>query len=271
MPVTPSTSTMTVGASAGGVPALGQSRTRAPGVRATDASRAMSPSPGYRPAERVFVASPDATPPPSSATGARSTRARVDVGAAYVDDVRRPLGGARAQSEVAESAGDAAGGGVGEAPQDAASSEATRPRPAEDRAAVQQDAAAQARQAEVARLRGQERDVRRHQVFKAAVGGAYVSAASYQFDIGPDGHRYIVGGESPLDLSPVENNPRATIQKMQRVRAAATLGIRPTRADRNATFVSVRTEGSARSQIARMMELRDAGTRRAGAVVDTSA
>ena len=132
-------------------------------------------------------------------------------------------------------------------------------------------AAAQARQAEVARLRGQERDVRRQQVVKAAVGGKHVSAASYQFDIGPDGHRYIVGGDTPLDLSPVENNPRATIQKMQRVRAAATLGIRPTRADRNATFVSVRTEGSARSQIARMVELRDAGSRRAGAVVDTSA
>lgn len=126
-------------------------------------------------------------------------------------------------------------------------------------------------EAEVRTLRIQERQVRRTQFVKAAVGGATVTGASYQFDIGPDGHRYIVGGDVALDVNPVEGDPRATIHKMQRVRAAAVISHTPTRNDRNATFASVRTEGSARIQLAKMVAFQSSAPRIPGRLVDESA
>lgn len=125
--------------------------------------------------------------------------------------------------------------------------------------------------AQVQRMRVQEREVRRTQVMKAAVGGAFAGDSTYQFALGPDGRRYIVGGDVSLDVSPVENNPRATISKMQRVRAAAGLSVQRTQNDRVATFMSVRTEGSARSQLAKMADLGGGPRSRVGVTVDVSA
>lgn len=125
--------------------------------------------------------------------------------------------------------------------------------------------------AQVQRMRVQEREVRRTQVMKAAVGGAFAGDSTYQFALGPDGRRYIVGGDVSLDVSPVENNPRATISKMQRVRAAAGVSVQRTQNDRVATFMSVRTEGSARSQLAKMVDLRGGQSSRVGVSVDVSA
>ena len=56
-----------------------------------------------------------------------------------------------------------------------------------------------------------------HQV----AGGAYTGGASYDYDVGPDGKRYAVAGEVPIDYGPVPNDPQATIEKMQTVIAAA--------------------------------------------------
>ena len=125
--------------------------------------------------------------------------------------------------------------------------------------------------AQVQRMRVQEQEVRRTQVIKAAVGGAFAGDSTYQFALGPDGHRYIVGGDVAFDVSPVENNPRATISKMRRIRAAAGVSVQTTQSDRVTTFMSVRTEGSARSQLAKMANFRSGQRSTVGGTVDESA
>lgn len=66
-----------------------------------------------------------------------------------------------------------------------------------------------------------DREVRQHEQAHQTVGGAYTGSISYEYEIGPDGKRYAVAGEVPIDYGPVPNDPQATIDKMQIVIAAA--------------------------------------------------
>lgn len=70
-------------------------------------------------------------------------------------------------------------------------------------------------------LKVRDRQVHQHEAAHQAVGGRYAGAASYSYKQGPDGTPYAVGGEVSIDMSPVAGEPKATIQKMQTVRAAA--------------------------------------------------
>jgi len=70
-------------------------------------------------------------------------------------------------------------------------------------------------------LKQTDRAVRQHEMAHQVVGGAYTGGASYEYEIGPDGKRYAVAGEVPIDYGPVPGDPQATIEKMQTVIAAA--------------------------------------------------
>lgn len=70
-------------------------------------------------------------------------------------------------------------------------------------------------------LKQTDRDVRQHEMAHQIVGGAYTGGASYEYEIGPDGKRYAVAGEVPIDYGPIPGDPQATIEKMQTVIAAA--------------------------------------------------
>ncbi|SER97389.1 SprA-related family protein [Vreelandella subterranea] len=70
-------------------------------------------------------------------------------------------------------------------------------------------------------LKQTDRAVRQHEMAHQTVGGAYAGGASYDYEIGPDGRRYAVAGEVSIDYGPVPNDPKATIEKMQTVIAAA--------------------------------------------------
>jgi hypothetical protein len=77
-------------------------------------------------------------------------------------------------------------------------------------------------QREVVRdLKKRDQEVRRHEQAHMAAGGPYAGSASYTYQAGPDGQRYAVGGEVPIDSSPVPGNPEATIRKLETVRRAA--------------------------------------------------
>lgn len=71
------------------------------------------------------------------------------------------------------------------------------------------------------RLQARDREVRQHEAARQAVGGQYAGAVSYTYQRGPNGNAYAVGGEVPIDVSPVSGDPQATIEKMRTVRAAA--------------------------------------------------
>jgi hypothetical protein len=70
-------------------------------------------------------------------------------------------------------------------------------------------------------LKQTDRDVRQHEMAHQIAGGAYTGGASYEYEVGPDGKRYAVAGEVPIDYGPVPGDPQATIEKMQTVIAAA--------------------------------------------------
>jgi hypothetical protein len=73
----------------------------------------------------------------------------------------------------------------------------------------------------IAQLARRDRDVREHEAAHQAAGGNLVGSARLDYQVGPDGHAYAVGGEVSVDVSAVSGDPAATIAKMERVRAAA--------------------------------------------------
>jgi hypothetical protein len=80
-------------------------------------------------------------------------------------------------------------------------------------------------------LKKRDIDVRAHEQAHLSVAGRYAAGgASFSYQTGPDGVKYAVGGEVPIDIS-AESTPEATIQKMETVRRAALAPADPSPAD----------------------------------------
>ena len=77
--------------------------------------------------------------------------------------------------------------------------------------------------------------------------------ASYQYQSGPDGNMYAVGGEVGIDTSPA-GSPEATIQKMQQIQRAALAPAQPSGTDRAVAAQAAQIEAQARMQKSRMKE-----------------
>lgn len=105
----------------------------------------------------------------------------------------------------------------------------------EQQAAEQEQAEQQAKaeQQELRELQARDQEVRAHEQAHATVGGRYAGTPSYDYQQGPDGRRYAIGGEVQIDLAPVAGDPQATMQKMQQVKAAALAPAEPSAADRS--------------------------------------
>ncbi|MEM9285354.1 MAG: putative metalloprotease CJM1_0395 family protein [Pseudomonadota bacterium] len=86
-------------------------------------------------------------------------------------------------------------------------------------------------QRQVEELKARDREVRAHEQAHKTVGGRYAGAISYDYQRGPDGRDYAVGGSVPIDVSP-ENDPEDTIAKMRVVIKAALAPAEPSAADR---------------------------------------
>jgi hypothetical protein len=81
-------------------------------------------------------------------------------------------------------------------------------------------------------LRQRDQEVRLHEQAHLLAAGPYAKGApSYTYQTGPDGQRYAVGGEVPIDLSAVPGNPQAILQKALTVRRAALAPTDPSEAD----------------------------------------
>lgn len=103
----------------------------------------------------------------------------------------------------------------------------------ERRQQAEQEQQQQAEQREIRELQTRDQEVRTHEQAHATVGGRYAGAPSYEYQQGPDGKRYAVGGEVQIDVAPIPGDPAATIQKMQQVKAAALAPAEPSAADRS--------------------------------------
>lgn len=81
-------------------------------------------------------------------------------------------------------------------------------------------------------LARRDREVRSHEQAHQTVGGQHAGSMKLDYTTGPDGRRYAVSGEVPIDLSPVPGNPEATRLKAQQVRQAALAPAEPSNQDR---------------------------------------
>ena len=117
---------------------------------------------------------------------------------------------------------------------------------------------------EIRELEARDQEVRAHELAHAAVGGAYAGAPSYEYQTGPNGKKYAVGGEVQIDVSK-EANPQDTIEKMQTVRAAALAPAEPSSQDRK-----VAAEASQNIAEARMEMLQENAEQREATAANVS-
>lgn len=104
-------------------------------------------------------------------------------------------------------------------------------------------------QDEIRMLAARDKEVRAHEQAHAAIGGAYAGAPKYQFEQGPNGVNYAIGGEVPIDVSPAAT-PEQTLEKAQTIRRAAMAPSEPSPQDRQVAQEAVQLEATARQQIA---------------------
>ncbi len=105
---------------------------------------------------------------------------------------------------------------------------------------------------QVRKLKQRDAEVRRHeQAHKSAAGGNATGAPTFEYQTGPDGKRYAVGGEVSIDTSAVSGDPQATIQKMQQIRRAALAPAQPSGQDRAVAAQAQAAEQKASSELAK--------------------
>ena len=105
-------------------------------------------------------------------------------------------------------------------------------------------------QKQVKELKRRDREVRQHeQAHKAAAGQFAQGGPSFEYEIGPDGRRYAVGGSVAIDTSKVQNDPEATIRKAQQVKRAALAPKDPSSQDRKVAAEASRLEAEARKEL----------------------
>lgn len=86
---------------------------------------------------------------------------------------------------------------------------------------------------ELQALKNRDREVRTHEQAHLAAAGSYaLGGPVYQYQRGPDGQRYAVGGHVNIDTSEVAGNPEATLRKADTVRRAALAPAEPSPQDR---------------------------------------
>ena len=104
---------------------------------------------------------------------------------------------------------------------------------------------------EVEKLKKRDQEVKAHERAHMSAGSdIVVGGANYEYQRGPDGKMYAVGGEVKIDTSK-ENDPQATIRKMQKVKRAALAPAQPSATDRNVAAKASQMEMEARIELAK--------------------
>jgi SprA-related family len=86
---------------------------------------------------------------------------------------------------------------------------------------------------EVEKLQNRDKEVKAHEMAHLMAAAGYArGGAHYDYEVGPDGKRYAVGGEVSIDVSKIPGDPKATIRKMRTVESAALAPASPSAQDR---------------------------------------
>lgn len=115
-------------------------------------------------------------------------------------------------------------------------------------------------------LKKRDAEVRAHEMAHlTAAGGLARGGASFQYQSGPNGQQYAVGGEVQIDTSPVEGDPQATIRKARQIRAAALAPRDPSAQDRRVAAEASRMEMEAQRELNNISREEAPGYNREGA------
>ena len=99
-------------------------------------------------------------------------------------------------------------------------------------------------------LKARDREVKTHEQAHIAAGGSYVKGgATYDYQTGPDGKQYAVGGSVNIDTSPVDGDPEATIAKAQVVIKAALAPAEPSGQDQKVASAARQMMNEARKEL----------------------
>ena len=103
----------------------------------------------------------------------------------------------------------------------------------------------------ITQLQTRDAEVRSHEAAHQGAAGGLGGAASYSFQVGPDGRQYAVGGEVSIDMSP-GSTPDETIARAQRIRAAALAPADPSSQDRAVAAAASQMAAAAKLEKAAM-------------------
>ena len=114
---------------------------------------------------------------------------------------------------------------------------------------------------QITELAARNLEVRAHEQAHKSVGGQFTGAVSYSYQTGPDGKRYAIGGEVPIDSSPVSGDPLATIAKMRTVIAAARAPADPSPQDTKVAAMAARqlTNAQVELSLQRLQQQKESG------------
>jgi len=100
----------------------------------------------------------------------------------------------------------------------------------------------------ISKMQKVERAVTAHEQAHKTAAGPYAGPISYDYETGPDGRRYVVGGEVPIK-APQGRTPEETIQIMERVKRAALAPADPSAQDVAVAALAAQQQQAARSEM----------------------
>lgn len=103
---------------------------------------------------------------------------------------------------------------------------------------------------EIRRLINWENHVKQHEQAHMSVGGDLAGGASYSYTTGPDGKRYISGGEVSISI-PSSDKPEEMIRILERVKRAALAPADPSAQDIKTASMAASRQSAAYVQLAR--------------------
>ncbi|PCJ17243.1 MAG: hypothetical protein COB02_14455 [Candidatus Cloacimonadota bacterium] len=113
---------------------------------------------------------------------------------------------------------------------------------------------------QIQELKSRDAEVVQHENAHKAAAGPYASGGPvYDYQSGPDGQRYRVGGHVNVDTSK-EATPEATIQKAQVLQRAANAPAEPSGQDRSVASSAAKMEAEARKEISQKDNSSDSDT-----------
>lgn len=99
------------------------------------------------------------------------------------------------------------------------------------------------------KLQQRDAEVRAHEAAHLAAAGQYAAGgAHFEYQQGPDGRQYAIGGHVDIDTSPVPGDPEATEQKAEQIRRAAKAPGAPSAQDNKVAASAAHMQSQAKAE-----------------------